>query len=267
MNWNEVISILPLVIEDLKKEYLLINPMIRDDIFGILEKHCVVVYYPLENESNCGFHTKRFVKNKLEDFVYINTAKPVANQVFAAAHELGHVWRVADKVIEKMSDKVSFSSEEEELLINRFAAELLMPEKEFRKTFNVRMKEFNLDGKKIKLEDLIRVVVVIMNDYMVPYESVRKRLVETNIISTEMGFYMDKHREIIGVLVDEYSKELNTVVDNFTGKKTIPGLRSLIEKIEENKLLDEYTICKIKKDFDINDIRGTDDVLNIGMGD
>ena len=201
MNWNEVISILPLVIEDLKKEYLLINPMIRDDIFGILEKHCVVVYYPLENESNCGFHTKRFVKNKLEDFVYINTAKPVANQVFAAAHELGHVWRVADKVIEKMSDKVSFSSEEEELLINRFAAELLMPEKEFRKTFNVRMKEFNLDGKKIKLEDLIRVVVVLMNDYMVPYESVRRRFVETNIISNEMGFYMDKHREIIGVLV------------------------------------------------------------------
>ena len=30
-------------------------------------------------------------ESKLEDFVYINTAKPIIEQVFTAAHELGHI--------------------------------------------------------------------------------------------------------------------------------------------------------------------------------
>ena len=38
MEWDRMISVIPEVIQDLKSEYTLINPMIRDDIFGILEK-------------------------------------------------------------------------------------------------------------------------------------------------------------------------------------------------------------------------------------
>ncbi len=41
-----------MVIEELKKPD---EKIIRDDIFGMLEKYCTVIYYPLENESNCGF--------------------------------------------------------------------------------------------------------------------------------------------------------------------------------------------------------------------
>ena len=92
MNWEKIMEQNPIAIEKVRRDYVLNNMVIRDDIFGILEKHCTVVYYPIENEINCGFHTKRFVKDRLGDFVYINTAKPVAEQVFAAVHELGHVW-------------------------------------------------------------------------------------------------------------------------------------------------------------------------------
>ena len=92
MNWEKIVEQIPTVIEKIRIDYILNNMIIKDDIFGILEKHCTVVYYPIKNEINCGFHTKRYVKDKLEDFVYINTAKTVAEQVFAAAHELGHVW-------------------------------------------------------------------------------------------------------------------------------------------------------------------------------
>ena len=183
MNWGKIVEQIPAVIDRIRKDYLLQNMTIKDDIFGILEKLCVVVYYPLENEVNCGFHTKRFVKDRLEDFVYINTAKPLADQVFAAAHELGHVWGVAIEVWEAAGETEALTIDEEERIINRFAAELLMPGDEFKKTFWAHMREQKLIPNQVKVEDLVRVMVMQMNDYMVPYESVRRRMIETDIVS------------------------------------------------------------------------------------
>lgn len=267
MDWEKIVAGIPTVIEKIKKDYVLNNMIIKDDIFGILEKHCNVVYYPLENENNCGFHTKRNVKNKLEDFVYINTAKPIADQVFAAAHELGHVWGVATQVWEQLEEKDVLTGEIEELIINRFAAELLMPAKEFRITFLAHIEELNLEPNKLKLEHLVRVMVMQMNDYMVPYESVRRRLIETQIISEKIGSILDENKDISTKLVTAFSKDQNTMLDRITAKKTIPGLRNLIESVEKADLLDEYTICKIKKDFDIDDINGTDKIVEISIED
>lgn len=179
MNWEKIVQQIPAVIEKVRTDYVLNNMIIKDDIFGILEKHCTVVYYPLDNEKNCGFHTKRFIKDELEDFVYINTAKTVADQVFTAAHELGHVWGVANQVWEQSGEHGILESKIEERIINRFAAELLMPTNEFRKTFFAHMKKLEFDPNKLRLVDLVRVMVLQMNDYMVPYESVRRRIVET----------------------------------------------------------------------------------------
>lgn len=262
--WNRFI---PEVIKELKSEYTEINPMIRDDIFGILEKYCNVIYYPLENEENRGFHTQRFIGNKREDFVYINTAKPLAEQVFTAAHELGHVWGVADKITRKIDYDVRLKSEEEEQLINRFAAELLMPEDSFRKMFSTNLELIHGVGNKFRFEDFIKVLVLQMNDFMVPYESVRRRMIETHIISEEIGEYLNTKNDLIIALIKEYSKDLNTVLDNVTRKKTIPGLRGLLEKIERESLLDEYTICKIKCDFDIGVIENSDSMIDIKIED
>ncbi len=103
MDWNKINSLIPEVVKSVRKEYIVNNAIIKDDIFKILEKHCIVVYYPIADETkNRGFHIKRFLEGKLTDFVYINTAKTTAEQVFAAAHELGHVWDVACKVWEKL---------------------------------------------------------------------------------------------------------------------------------------------------------------------
>ena len=57
--------------------------------------------------------------------MYINTAKTIAEQVFAAAHELGHVWGVATQVWELAGEHGVLESKIEERIINRFAAELL----------------------------------------------------------------------------------------------------------------------------------------------
>jgi hypothetical protein len=58
------------------------------------------------------------------------------------------------------------------------------------------------------------------------------------------------------------------MLDRVTAKKTIPGLRTMLEQIENNKLLDDYTICKIKKDFDIDSVSGSlDEIVNVYTGD
>lgn len=263
MNWEKIVEQIPEVIDKIRNDYVLKNMTIKDDIFGILEKLCNVVYYPLENEKNCGFHIKRFVKDKLEDFVYINTAKPVAEQVFIAAHELGHVWGVAIQVWEKAGETRELTIDEEERIINRFAAELLMPRKEFVETFWGHMKQLQLDPNRLRFDDLIRVMVMQMNNYMVPYESVRRRMVETDIISSTVGKILKDNESVIGPLVVAFSKDQNTMLDRITDKKTIPGLRSLIEIVESKDLLDKYTISKIKKDFDIIDVNGTDKIIDI----
>lgn len=265
MNWGKIVEQIPAVIDRIRKDYLLQNMTIKDDIFGILEKLCVVVYYPLENEVNCGFHTKRFVKDRLEDFVYINTAKPLADQVFAAAHELGHVWGVALEVWEAAGETEALTIDEEERIINRFAAELLMPGDEFKKTFWAHMREQKLIPNQVKVEDLVRVMVMQMNDYMVPYESVRRRMIETDIASPSVGEFLLDNQVMIQEWVSAFSKDQNTMLDRVTSKKTIPGLRNLLEIAEDKGLLDRYVISKIKKDFDIVDVTGMDEIIDISM--
>ena len=98
MERKVVVEAIKKIILDIKEKCIIKNTAIKDSIFGILENECTVIYYPLENEKNRGFHIKKIVKNELKDFVYINTAKPIADQIFAAAHEFGHIWEVADKV-------------------------------------------------------------------------------------------------------------------------------------------------------------------------
>lgn len=72
-----------------------------------------------------------------------------------------------------------------------------------------------------------------------------------------------KNADAILPLVGAFSKDQNTMLDRVTEKKTIPGLRNLLEMVEKNEELSVYTIKKIKKDFDIDDIRETDDIVQI----
>lgn len=261
--WDMIVDKIPVVVNRIRKDRVLDSMTIRDDIFSILEKHCIVIYYPLHDEKNSGFHMQRCIKDRLEDIVYINTAKPIAEQVFTAAHELGHVWGVAAQVMEALGKEEQVSEELEERIVNRFAAELLMPGKEFVVTFMAHMEKVCAGVDSVKFDDLIRVVVMQMNDYMVPYESVRRRMIETGIISEQTGDLLKANEMEVLALVASFSKEQNTILDRVTEKKTIPGLRDLVEKVERENLLDEYTVCRMKKDFDLDEINVTDVFVDI----
>lgn len=260
MDWNKIVETICIVIEELKKPD---EKIIRDDIFGMLEKYCTVIYYPLENESNCGFHTRRFVNGGLEHFVYINTAQPLSKQVFAAAHELGHVWGVAERVSEKLESEESWSQEQEEQIINRFAAELMMPKNEFLSAFKQYVNELKLDSEQVRFVDMIHLMVLQMNEFMVPYEAVRRRLIETCIIDRKSGELLKAHKDIVDKLVEVYASEKNTMLDTKTMKRTIPGLRTLVEEAEGKKHVSPYILAQIKGDFNIVDLDSTEGIIDI----
>ncbi|MCM1123304.1 MAG: ImmA/IrrE family metallo-endopeptidase [Eubacterium sp.] len=221
----------------------------------------------MEDEKNRGFHIKKIVKNELEDFVYINTAKPIAEQIFAAAHEFGHIWEVAEKVWEYVGYDGKPTIDEEEEITNRFAAELLMPAQAFRDTFLAHMAEMGIKPGKVMLDDLIHVIVLQMSDFMVPYESVRKRLVETHLMKPEAAeFLLCKEKEILK-LVSIFTKDQNTYLGQGTCVKTISGIRALIEDAEKGESVDEYLLKKIKKEFDIIDKPIEEEKIEIHIGE
>ena len=267
MEWENIVKAIQDVIIRIRMEYVINNTIIRDDVFGILEKYCTVLYYPLDDEKNCGFHIKKLVKDVLKDFVYINTAKPIETQVFTAAHELGHIWGVAEEVWEKVGCEEDLCKDLEEDITNRFAAELLMPKDIFITTFMTCMQNIGIDKSNVKVDDLIKIVAMQMSEFLVPYEAVRKRMHETNIIGDSVRDYLKKNQDSILEKIAIYSKDQNSRLEKETRSKTIPGIRILIEKAEANKSLDQYMLKKIKRDFNIQDVDTEDDVLEIHLGE
>ena len=65
MEYKVVVVAIKKIILDIKEKCIIKNTAIRDSIFGILENECTVIYYPLENEKNRGFHIKKLLKTNL----------------------------------------------------------------------------------------------------------------------------------------------------------------------------------------------------------
>lgn len=186
------VSILPMEVENsitkcideiFKRESLkdaFPNTLLREDVLDLLDRFCTVVYYPLTNEENNGFHITGvpFVDGSKNSFVFINTAQTVEKQVFTAAHELGHIWNVDEFVINDLGLKGS--PELREMIINRFAAVLLIPEKAFDSSVAAGFKEYGNPDRTITVFNLLKVIVILMNQFFVPMKAIVLRLVELN---------------------------------------------------------------------------------------
>ena len=107
------------------------NDIIGTQIFSILNVYSRVIYYPLGKNAPWGFTRISGSKNETnveKPFVVINTSIPIDCQVFAAAHELYHIW------YERKPDYLPadlLKEDEKELnekKANRFAAEFLIDE-------------------------------------------------------------------------------------------------------------------------------------------
>lgn len=264
MNTNKINidSIIKAVVNECRTENGIINDVIRDDVFKILEKHCYVVYYPLEKEDINGFHIMRTVNGGKKHFVYINTWNTTERQIFAAAHELGHIWDVYGKVkskfleIDEFAEGLGYDSAEE-FVVNKFAAQLLMPEDLFKKEIEVRLKELNYNGRSISLINLLRLTIGLMDTFFVGYKATTKRFLEIGRINEEVyndlkEFENNPNFESTFkmILKEGDYKRLN----NRPESKNISNLAELIREAETGECHLKNTLNSLKNKFEISPV-------------
>lgn len=109
----------------------------------------------------------------------INSSIPVDCQVFAAAHELYHIWY--DEKAEIVPANIIDESDRNELKANRFAAEFLVDEDLLLRELNM----YSISGDSITIKDILRLSEL----FTVPYRTMAKRLYET-------GVYDKKNRDL-----------------------------------------------------------------------
>lgn len=231
---------------------LIDREVIRDDVFNILQKipNCIVVYYPIETEASedgCdGCHIVRNVKDKEIQLVFINTANARERQAFSVAHELGHIWNVDGQLRESIPGS-NFDIED---VINRFAAELLMPETIFKREALRRINKIKSTDNVIKMYDFIKIIVYLMNYFFAPYKSVVLRLNEVKIIDTEGVNALLKHKDsdyVKTIMNEEQYTRLGIV----TNQKSIAKLADKLEEIEKKEIFTNNKIENIRKIFDL----------------
>lgn len=233
-----------------RNNYKLMNLIPRDDIFSLLEEECVVLYYPLDNKDINGMHVTRTVGQELEHFVYINTKNPIEKQVYCAAHELGHILGLDQTVRDEIKDQALDS----EAIINRFAAELLMPEEEFRNALILKLKEMGYEQKavSITMDSLLRIVVYLMNFFLVPYKAIVLRMEEMNIAAQEVidgleTLESENQDRIIAIIEEGKFERLNTTNE----RKNMKNLTELLLEAKEKGVISQRKLKKLQDIFEI----------------
>lgn len=173
------------------KQKSIVNPIIKDDIFTILEAFCKVIYYPIEDSVSSFFI--KFNENEFNDsVVFINTNTSYEKQVFAAAYELAYVTGVIkdNQNILSVNDLfssqhyVSSDSNHSRLTAIYFASQLLVPD---------NILEKYLIDMKMKDTDCITVegILKLMDLFLFPYEPmIMKLYINGNLSKTEYEHFL-----------------------------------------------------------------------------
>lgn len=259
---DEIENVLSNLIEKKLREVNLeeyIKKPIKDDVLDLLDTLCTVIYYPLENEGNNGFHITDmpFANGSTQNFVYINTAQTMEKQVFTAAHELGHIWCIDDIILDlnviKKEDKNS-----RELIINRFAAMLLMPKNLFQIAWETECNNhFKKDGV-LTIFNLFKIVVLLMEQFFAPMKAVVLRLFELNFIDIELAQFLLGNGDIpekdIDAIVRKIISSLGLIqFQNPTYKKWIKGFEEILDKADKENLALKRKIESMRELFDLKD--------------
>ncbi|WP_337051073.1 ImmA/IrrE family metallo-endopeptidase [Priestia megaterium] len=148
--------------------------ILREEVLDLLEQEATLLKYPIEDDELCAFVCKK--KGRI--FVYINSYIPKEKQIFAAAHELYHIWFDQERLnkTEMLKNDTLENQTEDitELKANFFAALFLVPT-------NVLIDELrsrNIDKGNVKLFDIVK----LMSVFHVPYKTIVRRLYEINFI-------------------------------------------------------------------------------------
>lgn len=216
------------------------NNIIQDDIFSVLtnyarknQKALELFRFPTKDDDFCALTC---VKKEII-FVYINSNIPLSNQIFAAAHELYHIWCFIEEKDESVLRKGSFLNAEamdenvksrEDKEANAFAGLLLVPSN----ALHEQMQIYGIPKDKQSLEDIIRLMAI----FSVPYKAILLRLYEERYMD------IDSVRKFLSVEKDILKKEIEYEPDAERWQKRTPEILQMgnLKQLMENNL--EYEL-------------------------
>ena len=159
---------------------------------------------------------------------------------------MGHVWKVDERLKEEFPDEEI----NDEVAINRFAAELLMPENFFVRVLNEYLKKISYAGPKIKLNDLVKVIAYLMNYFFVPYKSVVLRLNEVKRLDERYNEKVLDYKDS-NLLKDIIMTEQYTRLGIKNKIKSMDNLQEYLLEAEEKKVINATKANNIRNTFDI----------------
>lgn len=230
------------------------NPLLREDVLSLLDRYCTAIYFPLEKEENNGFHITG-VPDKIgqeRHIVFINTAQTIEKQVFTAAHELGHIWKVDQYATRQLG--VPLDEEIGERIINRFAAELLIPKDLFGQWFEREYQRLQEENGKIKIRNMLRVIVTLMDQFFAPPKAVLYRCWELGKIHDAALRLLLGEGEIPKGKIDQAIREIvrDSGYIQFqepTLRKSIEGLAELLNRAESQQCVSAEKIKRLRDLF------------------
>ena len=243
-------------LDELEKTGFLVNNLIREDIFPMLDRFCTVVYYPIDDGINNGFHKTYLINGKKAHFVYINTNQDREKQIFTAAHELGHVWNLDKYIADKLNTPIEY--EFGERVMNRFAAELLMPYDLFMKFVDEELDKILRGSESASFQNIIQLITTIMNEFFVPYKSVVYRMYELKYIKEPharilWGDHPNLSRELITEYSKQYAKEQGyNRLYNPDKTKLIMGLKEDLDIARKESLVPDQWALEFYKRFSLS---------------
>lgn len=214
--------------------------IVQDDIFSILKNYArtkgislELLRFPVKDEDFCALTYVR--KEKI--FVYVNSWLPLSNQIFAAAHELYHIWCFIEEkdisVLRKgsllnASDMDEDVKNNEDREANAFAGMLLVPSK----VLFEQMKIYGISREKQNLEDIIQLMAI----FSVPYKAILLRLYEEGYMNLEhVNEFLKIEKEVL-------KKKISYVVEAERWQNRTPeiiqlgSLKQLMDQNQEDEL-------------------------------
>ena len=258
---DQVVSVIQEFITLQRNKKGILNEIIREDVFDILAAECTVLYYALEDNGVEGCHVIKPVNGRMEQFVFINTTKAVQEQTWTAAHELGHVWKVDSYVKEKLNQH-DLDSED---LVNRFAAELLLPESIFKIEVANKLIEYNYRGSQMPEEMMVRLVTYLMNYFCTPYKAIIRRFIELDYIEEKA------EQQFLKGFEDEIDLYKRLIVENqYTRLEKVNKVYSMgsmekdINLLEENEVYSDKKVARLREMFHLERTEVREESYNFG---
>ncbi len=219
---------------------------IRDNIFSIMKNYAKkegyeleILRFPIKDLELCAFSA---VKSGML-FCMINTFIPLGKQIFAAAHELYHIYCYINEKNEQFISNGSILMAKqmddnygEEAVANAFAATILAPAT----AIVSQMELYDIKKSTLTYKDIVQ----LMECFAIPYKAMVLRLYECEIIDEKKANALLKDLDKI----DKYIEDSGIAKRWSLNTESYLNFGSLVTIMDENEEMEAMPLKRLNED-------------------